>query len=302
MKRVTAILFVLMLISGCSFSKVYTDAIEETEEHLNNEEFDQALESVEIALNEKEDDDVALNIESGLLKYQELKKQQAKRNWGNVSDVINSFGTLDSVHPKLKKQVDEINKVMLEQVNLETQLSDGLEQVKSNLDNDLFEEADSLLVKFETDEAFKFGEAEISSARENYEQKFKAFKKEEKKADREKELKELSLEHEKKLTEAEKKESKMKKVKKDHKSDKILQTLNETEAAYDKVLNEVYQSIIKEFPKEEETLREIQREWLHNYEEEIYEVRYKSGEYKAIEFSIQTKKKRTKELLNEYFK
>lgn len=298
MKRVTAIIFILVLISGCSFSKVYTDAIEQTEEHLKTEEFNEALKSIQIALNEKEEDDVALNIESGLLKYRELKKQEEKRDWESVSNVIDSFGTLDSVHPKLKKQVDEINKLMLEQVNLETQLSDDLAKIKSDLDNDLFEDADLLLINLETNKEFDFAQEKILSTRKNYEKQLEVFKKVERELERKKEMEALLLRHKKKLTEAEKKEAKLKQR---EQSEKSLQALNETEAAYDGVLNEVYQSIIKESPEKEDSLRDIQRQWLLEYEKELYEVRYNSDDYKAIEFSIKTKKERIKELLNEYY-
>lgn len=302
LKRVTIVLFVLILVAGCSFSKVYTDAIEETEEHLNNEEFDQALKTVKIALNEKKEDDVALNIKSGLLKYKELTQQQEKRNWENVTDVINSFGTLDSVHPKLKKQVDEINKQMLIETNLETELAEGLEQVKSDLDNSLFEEANTLLNSFETNEEFKFAEKEINIARKEYDQQFETFKEKEKTADRNKELKELSVKYEKKLTKTQKMEDNMKVLKKGDSSEKFIQALVDTEVAYDKILNQIYKLIIKEYPKEEDKIREEQRTWLSNYEEDVNEIRYKSGEYDAMEFSVQSKKERTKKLLNEYLK
>src|SRR5699024_634867 len=252
---VTAIIFLLLIISGCSFSKVYTDAIEETEEHLNNEEFDQALESVEIALNEKEDDDVALNIESGLLKYQKLINYKEQRNWEETEEVINSFGTLDSVHPKLKKQVDKINKEMLEQIELERQLENDLKKAKTKLNNDQLDEANAILERLEK--------------------------------------------YEKELTELETKTSK---IKQKNKEDQSFNRLNEVEKDYDDLLNEVYQKIIKELPKKEEELREIQREWLVNFESKLYEVRYNSGDYKAVEYSIKNKKKRINELLNNYLK
>ena len=292
MKRVTAIIFLLLIISGCSFSKVYTDAIEETEEHLNNEEFDQALESVEIALNEKEDDDVALNIESGLLKYQKLINYKEQRNWEETEEVINSFGTLDSVHPKLKKQVDKINKEMLEQIELERQLENDLKKAKTKLNNDQFDEADALLEGLESNASFKFADEKIKLVRENYDEKYKSFKKDEKKA-------ELLSKYEKELTELETKTSK---IKQKNKEDQSFNRLNDVEKDYDDLLNEVYQKIIKELPKKEEELREIQREWLVNFESKLYEVRYNSGDYKAVEYSIKNKKKRINELLNNYLK
>lgn len=67
------------------------------------------------------------------------------------------------------------------------------------------------------------------------------------------------------------------------------------------MLNEVYQSIIKEFKDEEEELRSVQREWLANYENEMREKRNLNGNKQALKYSIKAKKERTQELLNKYF-
>lgn len=301
MKRIITVFLIIILFSGCSFSKVYTDAIEQTEEHLVNEEFNQAYESIQIALEEKPEDNVALNIETGLLKYQELKKYKEKRDWDKVSDIINSFGTLDSVHPKLKKEIDETKKIMLEQVSLEKQVTDSLAEIKSYLDEDLYEEADNHLAKLEQNKDYEFAKTEIASMREQYVELYKKFKKEEKIAEKKEQLNKLLLKFKAELDEADKIKSKMKNIKKKNEYNDTLQALNETEKAYDDVLNNVYQSIIKEFPKKEESLREVQREWLVSYEAEIQDIGYRINELEALDRSINLKEERTKELLAEFF-
>ena len=77
--------------------------------------------------------------------------------------------------------------------------------------------------------------------------------------------------------------------------------ITKIEKKYDDVLNEVYQSIIKEFKDEEEELRSVQREWLANYENEMREKRNLNGNKQALKYSIKAKKERTQELLNKYF-
>ena len=295
-------MLIIILISGCSFSKVYTDAIEQTEEHLVNEQFDKAYDSIQVALNEKPEDNVALNIETGLLKYQELEKLKEKREWDKVSDVIDSFGTLDSVHPKLKKEIDETKKIMIEQVNLEKQTENKLSQIQSNIDDDLYDEANILLKELEENGEIGFAKPEVVSMREIYTKSLNEFKDEEKLAKKKEKLDNLLSEYENELTKTEKSKNKLKDIKKKNQYDITLQALIETEEAYDEVLNKVYQSIIKEFPKEEESLREVQREWLANYETEIQNIRYLFNELEALEKSITLKEKRTKELLTEYFK
>ncbi len=301
MKRIITVFLIIILVSGCSFSKVYTDAIEETENHLVNEEFDQAYDSIQVALNEKPEDNVALNIETGLLKYQELEKFKEKRDWDKVSDVIDSFGTLDSVHPKLKKEIDETKKVMIEQVNLEKQVTNKLSEIQANIDDDLYDEANILLKELEENKEIEFAKAEVVSMREVYTKSYKKFEEEEKLAKKKKKLDTLLLKYESDLTKAEKSKNKLKDIKKENQYDSILQALNETEEVYDEILNKVYQSIIKEFPKEEDSLRTVQREWLANYEAEIQNIRYQFNELEALEKSIKLKEARTKELLTKYF-
>lgn len=301
LKRIITVFFIIAIVSGCSFGKVYTDAIEQTDEYLANEQFDEAYKSIQVALEEKPEDDVALNIQSGLLKYQEFEKYKETRDWDNVSKVIDSFGTLDSVHPKLKKQVDEIKKYMVEQVNLENQVSNNLEKIESNIDDHLFEEADTILRELEEDENVGYAKEEVTSMREQYEAEHKKFKEEEKKVKRKEKLDNLLLGYEKEMVEAEKNEKKMNEIKKREQEDQTLLALNKTETAYDDILNEVYQTIIKEFPKKENKLREVQREWLINYEDEVLDARYNYGEKKELETSIKIKKERTKELLADYF-
>lgn len=301
MKRIITVFLIIILVSGCSFSKVYTDAIEQTENHLVNEEFDQAYDSIQVALNEKPEDNVALNIETGLLKYQELEKFKEKREWDKVSDVIDSFGTLDSVHPKLKKEIDETKKIMIEQVNLEKQVINKLSEIQANIDDDLYDEANILLKELEENKEIEFAKTEVVSMREIYTKSYKKYEEEEKLAKKKKKLDNLLLEYESDLTKAEKSKNKLNDIKKENQYDSTLQASNETEKAYDEVLNKVYQSIIKEFPKEEDNLREVQREWLANYEAEIQNTRYQFNELEALEKSIKLKEARTKELLTEYF-
>src|SRR5699024_3428348 len=133
-------------------------------------------------------------------------------------------------------------------------------------------EADALLEGLESNTSFKFADEKIKLVRENYDEKYKSFKKDEKKA-------ELLSKYEKELTELETKTSK---IKQKNKEDQSTNRLNDVE--------------------KEEELREIQREWLVNFESKLYEVRYNSGDYKAVEYSIKNKKKRINELLNNYLK
>lgn len=295
------VFFILTIVSGCSFGKVYTDAIEQTDEYLVNEQFDKAYESIQIALDEKPEDDVALNIESGLLKYKELEKYKEKREWDKVSEVINSFGTLDSVHPKLKKQVDETKKYMTEQVNLEEQISEDVTNIKASIDNNMFEEADIILSELETNSEIEFAREDIISIREEYNRAYAKYIEEEKKAKRKQQLDNILLKFEKKLVEAETLEKELEKHKKLNNQEKPIQALNKIEITYDDLLNDVYQTIIEEFPKKEEKLREVQREWLANYENERINTRYNHGDIKELEASVRLKKERTKELLSEYF-
>ena len=295
------VFFILTIVSGCSFGKVYTDAIEQTDEYLVNEQFDKAFESIQIALDEKPEDDVALNIESGLLKYKELEKYKEKREWAKVSEVINSFGTLDSVHPKLKKQVDETKKYMTEQVNLEEQISEDVTNIKASIDNNKFEEADIILSELETNSEIEFAREDIISIREEYNRAYAKYIEEEKKAKRKQQLDNILLKFEKKLVEAETLEKELEKHKKLNNQEKSIQALNKIEITYDDLLNDVYQTIIEEFPKKEEKLREVQREWLANYENERLNTRCNHGDIKELEASVRLKKERTKELLSEYF-
>src|SRR5699024_748098 len=83
----------------------------------------------------------------------------------------------DSVHPKLKKQVDKINKEMLEQIELERQLENDLKKAKTKLNNDQFDEADALLEGLESNASFKFADEKIKLVLENYDEKYIYLKK-----------------------------------------------------------------------------------------------------------------------------
>ncbi len=294
LKRLIPVFIVFAIISGCSFSKDYTDAIKQTDEYLENEQFDQAYDSIQRALKEKPEDDVALNIESGLLKYQKLLEYQEKREWEEVSNVITSFGTLDSVHPKLKKQVDQVKKNMLEQTKLEKKVTNNLEEIKSLIDKNLYEDADNLLVELEDNKDINFANKEIKQMRELYNKQYEQYKIDEKEAKRKEKLDKLLLRYESDII-------KVEKIEKENESNDSIAMLTKIEKRYDDVLNEVYQSIIKEFKDEEEELRSVQREWLANYENEMREKRNINGDKQALKYSIKAKKERTQELLNKYF-
>src|SRR5699024_12618846 len=130
--------------------------------------------------------------------------------------------------------------------------------------NDKLYETDALLECLKSNTSYKFADEKIKHICEKYDEKYKYFKKDEKKA-------ELISKYEKELTQLETKTSK---IKQKNKEDQSFNRLNEVEKDYDDLLNEVYQKIIKELPKKEEELREIQREWLVNFESKLYEVRY----------------------------
>lgn len=294
LKRLVSVIILFAIISGCSFSEDYTDAIKQTDEYLENEQFDKAHDSIQRALEEKPEDDVALNIESGLLKYQKLLKYQEKREWEEVSNVINSFGTLDSVHPKLKKQVDQVKKNMSEQTKLEKKVTNNLEKINSLITKNLYEDADKLLVELEDNEDINFANKEIKQMRELYDKQYKQYKVDEKEAKRKEELDNLLLRYESDIIKAEK-------LEKENQSNNSIAMLAKIEESYDDVLNEVYQSIIKEFKDEEEELRNIQREWLTNYEDKMRAKQNINGDKKALKYSIKAKKERTQELLNKYF-
>src|SRR5699024_9169200 len=174
----------------------------------------------------------------------------------------------------------------------ERQIKNEVKKAKTKLNNNNSNEADALLESLESNTSFKFADEKIKHVRENYDEKYKSFKKDEKKA-------ELLSKYEKELTELETKTSK---IKQKNKEDQSFNRLNDEEKDYDDLLNEVYQKIIKEIHKKEEELKEIQREWLVNFESKLYEVRYNSGDYKAVKYSIKNKKKRINELLNNYLK
>src|SRR5699024_2570507 len=170
-------------------------------------------------------------------------------------------------------------------------LENDLKKAKTKLNNDHFDEADALLEGLESNTSFKFADEKIKLVRENYDEKYKSFKKDEKKA-------ELLSKYEKELTELETKTSK---IKQKNKEDQSFNRLNDVEKDYDDLLNEVYQKIIKELPKKEEELRKIQREWIVNFESKLYEVRYNSGDYKTVEYSIINKKLIYK-IINDFLK
>src|SRR5690625_5535785 len=85
---------------------------------------------------------------------------------------------------------------MLEQIELERQHENDLKKAKTKLNNDHFDEADALLEGLESNTSFKFADEKIKLVRENYDEKYKSFKKDEKKA-------ELLSKYEKELTELE---------------------------------------------------------------------------------------------------
>src|SRR5690625_1841408 len=120
-----------------------------------------------------------------------------------------------------------------------------LKKTKTNMKNDHCYDEDALIEGIESNTSCKFADEKIKLVRKKYDEKYKSFKKDEKKA-------ELLSKYEKELTELETKTSK---IKQKNKEDQSFNRLNDVEKDYDDLLNEVYQKIIKELHKKEEELR-----------------------------------------------
>lgn len=293
MKRLLSLLLLLLVFTGCSFAKEYTDAMELTEDNLTNEAFDDALVSIELALNEKPEDEIALNIKAGLQTYNKLEKHTEKREWKEAADTIDSFALLDSVHPKIIKRIDANKKIMNEQVKLEKNLVKSILKINEHMEKKSFKDAEQLLAEIELNNDYHFANDEIEKVRVDFNEKYTLFKKEEEIAREKEKYNDILLKHEASLSEAKKVEHSL-----GDNVDTDYPTLKKTEKTYDEILNEVYQDVIKAMPKEEDKLREKQREWLQDYEQSMMEI---SSENTRLESSYKLKKERTLELLKEYF-